>query len=125
MAPGAGKACFCVPKGIVANPVVDAKGEPGVGRARVAELPLHRFAFAREPFVFLAPRGFGVSEGPRVVGVGDVLARRPDFREQSAALAARRGDLAPEFLEAHRVEPERGVEARRAGVESAGRAKRQ
>ena len=28
VAPGAGKACFCVPKGIVANPVVDAKGEP-------------------------------------------------------------------------------------------------
>jgi len=28
VAPGAGKACFCVPKGIVATPVVDAKGEP-------------------------------------------------------------------------------------------------
>ena len=28
VAPGSGKACFCVPKGIVATPVVDAKGEP-------------------------------------------------------------------------------------------------
>ena len=55
-----------------------------------------------------------------MVGVGDVLARRPDFREQSAALAARRGDLATEFLEAHRVEPERGVEARRVGTRVGG-----
>ena len=28
VAPGSGKACFCVPKGIVTTPVVDAKGEP-------------------------------------------------------------------------------------------------
>ena len=41
VAPGSGKACFCVPKGIVTTPVVDAKGDEPVDMPRSTEEETH------------------------------------------------------------------------------------